>query len=226
MPTNSSKVTGELAAAKGRILWVLIVLAFLYYVWRMISLRYIFQFICRFSPFPESIGLDEHIGRHLFLHHFTRLLSPWLRQNAGLRWQQAPGSLSGSLIIFSVCLGTGTVGGFIDQPVPFSLDTLCFQATMPSIGEELAYRGIALALLERAFGQSPMSCRWRFGWAALITSLLFWHGPSLSRVDTALTGAAFALVQQARCAGSLLWPMFCHSALNVASAAVTMIRYS
>jgi hypothetical protein len=58
-------------------------------------------------------------------------------------------------------------------PTAFSADTLMFQFFMPGIDEELLIRGIMLALFERAFGQSPMSCRLWFGYAALITSLIF-----------------------------------------------------
>jgi membrane protease YdiL (CAAX protease family) len=148
---------------------------------------------------------------------------PWLRQNVGLHWRQAPGSLKWSLVIFFTMLGCGIVCGLID-PMPHSRNTpdvLWFQATMPSIAEELSDRGILLALLERAFGQSPMSCRWRFGWASLIVSLLFWQGHGLYRVDTFFTGAAFAMVRTR--SGSLVWPMLCHSAFNVGSAAVALI---
>ena len=142
---------------------------------------------------------------------------PWLRQNVGLTWRQAPGSLRWSLIIFLSMFVCGAVGGLVG-PLPPSMktpDTFWFQATMPSLAEELADRGIALALLERAFGKSPISCRWRFGWASLIVSLLFWQGHGLIRVDTFFTGAVFAIVRTR--SGSLVWPMLCHSALNIGS---------
>jgi membrane protease YdiL (CAAX protease family) len=89
-----------------------------------------------------------------------------------------------------------------------------------------------LALLERAFGHSPMSCRWRFGWAAVITSLLFWHDVTIqggwlmiffSRVDTVVFAATMALIRTR--SGSLLWPILCHSALNVPLFVVATMRY-
>ena len=160
------------------------------------------------------------------------LCFPWLRRNVGLRWRQAPGSLRISIIVFFAYLGYGAISGLFSQPQPFSLDTILFQATMPSLEEELAYRGIILALLERAFGHSPMTCRWRFGWASLITSLLFWHNVTLhdgrlliplSMAYTAFDGAIWALIRTR--SGSLLWPMLFHSAVDVANSAVPMIRY-
>jgi membrane protease YdiL (CAAX protease family) len=230
--TDSCKAAKTSATPNGqgkpRILWGFVALALMYFVAEHLALS------LSSLPFLQIPGTHWNWSGKAISIVFSGLLlvcSPWLRQNVGLRWRQAPGSLHWSLIIFFSFLAAGTVGGFIDQPLPFSLDTLFYQATMPSIEEELAYRGIMLALLERAFRQSPMSCRWRFGWAALITSLLFWHGVTIehgylivpfSRVDTVVTGAAFALVRTR--SGSLLWSMLCHSAINVASAAVAMMR--
>ncbi|HZZ26645.1 MAG TPA: CPBP family intramembrane glutamic endopeptidase [Pirellulales bacterium] len=156
---------------------------------------------------------------------------PWLRQNVGLRWRQAPGSWRLSLGIFCMWLAIGILGGFYIAAEKFSLDKLLFQATMPSMEEELTFRGIMLALLERAFGHSPMSCRLRYGGAAFITSLLFWHDVAiqhgnlivpLARVDTMIFASLVALVRTR--SGSLLWPMLIHSAGNVALSAVPMLR--
>ena len=93
---------------------------------------------------------------------------------------------------------------------------------MPGVAEELMYRGILLALFERAFGQSAMSCQLRFGYASLLTSLIFGLGHGLSYEDghyqfswllfstTAAWGALAALVRTR--SGSLLWPILCHGA--------------
>jgi membrane protease YdiL (CAAX protease family) len=161
--------------------------------------------------------------------------SPWLRQNAGLRWQQAKGSLLFSLVCLFAFLGDSMATGFTRHPMSFSLETLLFQTFVPTIDEELVFRGIGLALLERAFGQSPMSCRWRYGWAAFIISLVFGlvHGVQpgshggvtfvCSPVLLAfMTGSIFALVRTR--SGSLLWPMLCHTAINVPMYLVAMMR--
>jgi uncharacterized protein len=160
--------------------------------------------------------------------------SPWLRQNVGLRWRQSPGSVRVSLICFLAFLGTGVTLGFINDPRPFSLETLLFQTFIPSIDEELAFRGIALALLERAFGQSPMSCRLRYGWAAFIISVFFGLVHAVSLVDGRIDFntlffvitfcfASVAALIRAR-SGSLLWPVFSHSAWNLSLQVITMIR--
>src|SRR5438105_3553440 len=48
--------------------------------------------------------------------------SPWLRQNVGLRCQQANGSLLISFICLSFCFGSSIGGGFRLAPVSFSLE--------------------------------------------------------------------------------------------------------
>jgi len=183
----------------------------------------------------ERGEMSEHFKPKVFFGLFALALLYWQAESYAcylpyrLTFLLIPGeqwgwTLKACGIIFSAV--------FFIHPLPFSLDTLLFQATMPSIEEELAYRGIMLALLERAFGHSPMSYRWRFGWAAVITSLLFWHDVTihhgsliipLSRVDTAIDGAVWALARTR--SGSLLWPMLFHSVCNLSLFAVAMMRY-
>jgi membrane protease YdiL (CAAX protease family) len=160
--------------------------------------------------------------------------SPWLRQNIGLRWRQSPGSIWVSLPCFLVCLGSGIASGFYVSQKAFSPETLLFQLFMPTLDEELAFRGIALALLEREFGQSPMSCRLRYGWAAFILALIFGFahavtlagghiGLSLPPLVITFYIASVLTIARIR-SGSLLWPMLCHSASNVALFTVAMMR--
>ena len=160
--------------------------------------------------------------------------SPWLRRNVGLRWRQAPGSAKLSVGCFVAYLACAVGIGFLMPPMAFSVDTLMFQFFMPGIDEELLIRGIMLALLERAFGQSPMSCRLRFGYAALITSLAFGLPHGVSVVDgqyqfsflqfsTATVWAAVAALVRTR-SGSLLWPILYHGTWNGSIFLVAMLR--
>jgi membrane protease YdiL (CAAX protease family) len=160
--------------------------------------------------------------------------SPWLRQNVGLRWRQAPGSARLSASCFVVYLACALGIGFVITPMAFSAETLLFQFFVPGIDEELLERGITLALLERAFGQSPMSCRLRFGYAALITSLIFgfFHGVSvvdgqyqISIVQFSVTTlwAAVATLVRTR-SGSLLWPIIYHGTWDGTIFLVAMLR--
>ncbi len=89
-------------------------------------------------------------------------------------------------------------------------ETVLFQATMPGLQEELLFRGILLGLLNQVLAK-PV---WKFagvtfGWAAVITSILFGleHGISFGEgfgihinyfnlIRTALEGFLFALLVQ------------------------------
>jgi len=168
---------------------------------------------------------------------FSSLLllgSPWLRQNSGARWRQAPGSLRLSIGCF-VAFGLFATGiGFLNKPRPLSLDTLLFQFTMPALDEELLIRGILLALFERAFGQSPMSRQLRFGYASVLTTLIFTMphavsfsdgGIELSLIVFATTATVAALLALMRTrSGSLVWPILCHGVWNGMIFLVTMLR--
>jgi len=160
--------------------------------------------------------------------------SPWLRQNVGLRWRQSPGSARLSVGSFVAYLSCAIGIGFLVPPMEFSADTLMFQFIMPGIDEELMDRGIMLALFERAFGKNPMSCRLRFGYAALITTLIFGLAHGLSVVDghyqfsfllfsTTAAWAALAALVRTR-SGSLLWPVLCHGAWDGSIFLVAMVR--
>ncbi len=55
----------------------------------------------------------------------------------------------------------------------FNTETVLFQCTLPAIGDEIIFRGIFLALLNRIFPQGENILGFPLGWGALITSLLY-----------------------------------------------------
>jgi uncharacterized protein len=60
------------------------------------------------------------------------------------------------------------------QPITFNTETILFQATLPGLAEEIIYRGILLALLNSIFIQPKWNfAKISFGWAAVLTSILF-----------------------------------------------------
>lgn len=137
----------------------------------------------------------------------------------------------GCLVAFLVC----AIGiGFSMPRMAFSVETLLFQFFIPGIDEELMLRGIVLALLERAFGQSPMSCRLRFGYASLIASLAFGIPHAVGIADGqmqfslmlfAITTAWAAIVTLVRTrSGSLLWPIVLHGTWDGTIFLVAMLR--
>lgn len=41
---------------------------------------------------------------------------------------------------------------------PFGLETVLYEATLPGIAEEVAYRGVAFAMLFRGYGRATLGC--------------------------------------------------------------------
>ncbi|AWV05847.1 CPBP family intramembrane glutamic endopeptidase [Marilutibacter maris] len=132
-------------------------------------------------------------------------------------------NLRASLIVLGVLVAVGVALGFAFRPGPPSLETLAFQATMPALAEELAYRGVAPALLLGLFGRKAPPRR--VPWAVVIvTALMFslWHGLGYGRdgfsfepVSAAFTlagGLAYGWMRFN--SGSLLLPLLAHAAGN------------
>ncbi|HEX2210040.1 MAG TPA: CPBP family intramembrane glutamic endopeptidase [Longimicrobium sp.] len=157
---------------------------------------------------------------------------PLTTREVGLTLRQRPGSmvpavlLTAAVIVIPVLLGAGGQRA--------GAETLLYQATMPGLAEELAMRGVFLALLYRAFGGAPRpepaSGRAPDGWDArlwpiLITSLAFglWHGVAIRNGQVTLDAIAFLLPFAGGVAfawlrvrtGSLLFPILAHNGANL-----------
>jgi membrane protease YdiL (CAAX protease family) len=93
---------------------------------------------------------------------------------------------------------------------PTTLETVLFQATMPGLAEELAYRGVAFALVRRAFDGASAP-------AIIITTLAFGlaHGFALLPfLFAAALGGWFAWIRTR--SGSVLGCVIAHNAANIA----------
>ena len=97
----------------------------------------------------------------------------------GLRWRQEHARTGwiaiGLFIAWGACLG------MLFKPGVPDAETLAFQATMPGLAEEIAYRGIAPALLLSLWPRKPHVDG--IPWAVIVaTSVLFglWHALSYS----------------------------------------------
>jgi len=134
-------------------------------------------------------------------------------------------NLKASLIALFLFILWGLTLGLTFKPSTPSVETLAFQALMPGLAEELAYRGIAPALLLgliRGKESSP-----GIPWAVvLITALAFgiWHGLSYSNSGFSfdLMSALFPFIGSIAggwlrfSSGSLLFPILAHSFANIA----------
>jgi len=99
----------------------------------------------------------------------------------GLSFLQAPGTgrvvltVILPLVALFVVLAAMSRGG-----KDHSLETVLFQATMPGLSEELAFRGIFLALFDRMFTARFRVLGAELGYGAIATSLMFGMGHAMS----------------------------------------------
>lgn len=128
-----------------------------------------------------------------------------------------------ALLLFAVW---GSCLGILFKPGVPDLETLIFQATMPGLSEEIAYRGIAPAILLGLFRcrQQPAG---KMPWGVILsTSLAFgaWHGLQFSHGAFGFNAlsALFPFIGSIPGGwlrfktGSLLFPIIAHGLANVA----------
>ena len=122
-------------------------------------------------------------------------------------------------IVWGVCLG------LLFKPGAADAETLAFQATMPGLAEEIAYRGIAPAILLSLMNRKPHIDG--IPWAViLVTSVIFgiWHSLTFSNgsVGFNLISGLFPFIGSVPGGWlrfktkSLLTPILGHSLANVA----------
>lgn len=150
---------------------------------------------------------------------------PLTSRDVGLTLKQRSGSVVPAFVITSAIVVVSMASGAaLAGDMAYSIETLLYHLTMPGFAEELAYRGIFLALLHRALSagrEGPV--HW---WPAIITTLAFGfaHGLALdgwaitfSSVDFVLSLlAAAAFVWLRELTGSLVFPMLGHNVSNTA----------
>jgi len=141
--------------------------------------------------------------------------------DAGITLAQARGSLPIALGVTVVTLGINyavmSLSSFRLPGVP--LETWLYQGTLPGLVEETVFRGVLLALAERAV--ATRHARWdvmgaRIGWGGLLVTLSFLalHGISLGTVLGVLPAALLYLWLRQR-TGSLLLPIVAHNLWNL-----------
>lgn len=162
----------------------------------------------------------------------TTLTLVWLlpsvdAHDVGLTFSQARGSKRPVLVVFVLyCAFTWSVEFLIGEGTVHlpTAETLAFQAIMPSADEEALFRGLALVLLARAFGEKPPAGSWPRP-AIIALSVLFAlnHAVSFAGGTIHFNAAAFALTglfslvafwMRVR-TGSLLFPFLLHSVTNL-----------
>jgi hypothetical protein len=151
-----------------------------------------------------------------------------LRKDAGATLKQAHPRLALGTVLLLVVAAVATASG---EPRPFELEDLLYMGTMPALSEELAFRGIGMALFTRALGNLGTVGGTPVGWGIAVTTIAFGavHGVFVDHgviqvswirfLETGAVGVVLGFVRLI--SGSLLLPVIGHGLANVAP----MLRY-
>ncbi|MEZ5947543.1 MAG: CPBP family intramembrane glutamic endopeptidase [Hyphomonas sp.] len=150
-------------------------------------------------------------------------LGPFQRDEVGFTLKQAKGAWIGWSVVGVLCaVGVGLAISMPDET--HTAETIAYQLTMPSLEEELFFRGLLLCCLIRAFGPGPRFAAANFGLAAFTSTAMFalihalsWtsEGPVLSVEALVFAGVFGWLLCWLRLnTGSLVAPILMHSAIN------------
>lgn len=133
------------------------------------DLRHLFHGIPRLGSHYNWTGKLLELGVDLVT--LALLLGParWPRAALGLRWRSAPGTRRDSLRVLFPLIGAELVA--LWYLVPGERPTgegHFFQLTAPGLTEKLAFRGILLALLDRAFPRRVRVGGAELGWSIVV----------------------------------------------------------
>ena len=143
-------------------------------------------------------------------------------RRVGLALRQTPGWRAAWLAVAGLCV-MFVYAALQFPPAAFEGDweTLAFQLTMPSIDEELFFRGLLPVMIDRTFGVSRRVLGASFGWGGVLSALAFGllHGVGFEDGAFAFAAAPAAYTVLAGLilywlkarTGSLLAPVFIHS---------------
>jgi membrane protease YdiL (CAAX protease family) len=143
----------------------------------------------------------------------------WRR--SGLTLEQREGSLPPAILASIPIIALYLYFALVSEDGPASAETIAFQLTLPGLEEEPFYRGILLLALAQAFRGRVSLLGVRWGWGAILSSVLFGLTHAFGYDDGSfsfdlmtflLTGVpALILVWMRERTGSLLLPILLHN---------------
>lgn len=160
----------------------------------------------------------------------------WRREEFGLRLSFNAGTAGDCVRFLIPVLLVELVALWFLVPAQMpSLEDHLFQITAPGITEEIAFRGVLLALLDRAFPKRVRFVGAELGWSAVVTSLLFglWHGLDVNshfEVSVELapmvipTAGGFVLAWCRARSGTLILPILAHSGMNEVANLIALVK--
>jgi len=176
-------------------------------------------------PGARLIGERWNWGGQLLALAGTLWVAALLARRAGLSWPemgftwaQRKGSLRLALAVAAAALCLNMVAMRFSQfRLPgVSLETWLYQATLPGLVEEMLFRGVLLALLDRAFIARRTLFGVPLGWGAVVVTFVFLalHGIRVGTLLGVLPLGLLVLWLRAR-TGSLVLPIATHNLWNL-----------
>ncbi|WP_300675423.1 CPBP family glutamic-type intramembrane protease [Soonwooa sp.] len=218
------------------------------------NLKYLFYFILYFlldcltqALAKDFISLDA-IGLHFAWAGkiLSLLLSLAIILSVSKQEQQAIGftlkTNSNTQVKFGVLIFLGFLAfDFIFKMIlfpkggTFDLETFLFQASMPGLTEEIAFRGIGFWLLDKAFPPKWNYKGIEFGWGFVIITILFGvgHGVVLTTdyqvkfdlitIIYLIVISSFSVGVLRKFSGNLIFPIIGHNCINLMNAIIRIL---
>jgi uncharacterized protein len=200
------------------------------------DLRHVFPFIPRIPGHYNWTGKLLELFVSVIAVFLLIYMDGWKREELGLTLSFNPGTGRDVLrfLLPIILLETVVLWFLIPGQVP-SLEDHLFQLSAPGITEELAFRGVLLALLDRAFLGRVRVVGAQLGWSAVVTSIIFglWHGLDVdSHFKVSLEIApmvipsvgGFVLAWCRARSGSLILPIIAHSGMNEVANLAALVK--
>lgn len=136
----------------------------------------------------------------------------------GFTWVQQPGSRRAAIGVSAAALALNLLLMRLShfRLADVALETWVYQATLPGVVEEAVFRGVLLALLDRAFAARKEVFGAPIGWGGAVVTLVFLalHGIGPGTLLGVLPAALLYLWLRAR-TGSLVMPIAVHNLWNL-----------
>jgi membrane protease YdiL (CAAX protease family) len=172
------------------------------------------------------------IGSLIFYYYFKDLFYP----NNFITTKQEKKSIRFSIILATVLLLIAIIEGFIFYNVKWNIETIFFQATLPGIDEEIAYRGIMLGILSTVLiKETKLFNKFKLNPAIWIVGILFGliHALKLNKeftvsfdmlyfIQTFVFGVIWSWMTVK--SKSILLPMLSHNLVNTLPTIIGMLK--
>lgn len=172
-----------------------------------------------------TMNWQGKINSYILAIFFLFVLKPLPPHQFGMTLIQNKNSIKFIFISIIGCVLFSLAYSHFVERYQASLEMLLFQLTMPSIIEEIVFRGIILGLLNKIYVKCYSFKTIRYGMGLIISSLLFgmWHGVQLEEhfqikiiwlplLYTSLIGFLLGLVREKT--NSVLLPIVFHTLIN------------